>query len=253
MLKPQNKHAIYGFSLIEVMMVLAISAGLIVIALATFSSRHRVASDDAAEQIASSVQAVRNEAQNGLGPTNNASFGHNETFYGEAIRFSNGANCNNSEPCMIVYKLKANPNSTNFSSYEDYQIPNPNGVEYYNPLPESAQNCVPSGNFQSCITATTYSTITTREYLLIIKNGSGSMAYYSLSNGNCLASGTGCATNPVNFAPVQGKLRQALLYREVGSANNTGSSDSQVPGGNDYQYYLNVDMDGGGSITTSRP
>lgn len=259
MRKVKNK----GFSLVEVVIVLAISAGLIVIALSVFSQRRRVASDDAVEQIASSVQTVRNEAQNGFGPADDTGFNHNDTLYGEAIRFSNGADCNNNLPCMIVYKLKASKNGANtvFSSYENYQIPNPNGVEYYNAVEPAPGSCSNNAVLLSCFTAKDgiASVVDSRDYFLLIKNGSGAMYYYRSGNGICNIGqpGVSCLApesfGPFSNPPTQGKLRQALLYRQNGSITSTAVTDTDQPGATDYQYYLSIDMLGGGSITTSRP
>jgi prepilin-type N-terminal cleavage/methylation domain-containing protein len=250
----QNKWHKRGFSLIEVMIVLAISAGLIIIAFSTFSQRRRVASDDAANQLVSNIQAVRNEAQNGLGPTNNSTFAHNETFYGEAIQFSNGQGCNDNQPCMIVYKLKASADGQTFSAYENYQMANPNGIEFYNaPSPSgAAQNCTSNTAFLSCFTTNTYSVIVpSREFLLLIRNGSGAMYYYPTEGGYCPpVSGVYSANCRI---VAQGNLRQGVVYRQNNSSPSGGIIDTTPPAGNDYTYYLNIDMTGGGSITTTRP
>jgi type II secretory pathway pseudopilin PulG len=115
-----------GLSLVELVIVLAISGLMIIVALTTFGQRKTVATKDAVNQLVADLQRVRNEAQKGLGPTTttgNDAIGPGETLYGEAVMFSNGCSGSNAKGCLVVYKLKLSANKTQISDYESYNMP----------------------------------------------------------------------------------------------------------------------------------
>ncbi len=113
-----------GFSLIELTIVLALSLTMMGVISGMYVQRRNVANDDAAQQIASIIQTVRNDAVQGLGPSSSRAkngFSAGTTLYGEAIKFSN--NCSG-KPCMHIYKLKLN-NDGSVAYYEDYYTSSP--------------------------------------------------------------------------------------------------------------------------------
>ena len=77
-----------GFSLIELTIVLALSLTMMGVISGMYVQRRNVANDDAAQQIASIIQTVRNDAVQGLGPSSSRAkngFSAGTTLYGEAI------------------------------------------------------------------------------------------------------------------------------------------------------------------------
>ena len=114
-----------GFSLIEVSMVLAISVVMMGVVAGVYSQRRNIASDDAAQQIASIVQTVQNEAKQGQGPASgDGGIAPGETLWGNAIRFSNSCSPSG-KPCFIVYKYVKKVADPGIRTYETYQIATP--------------------------------------------------------------------------------------------------------------------------------
>jgi prepilin-type N-terminal cleavage/methylation domain-containing protein len=131
-----------GFSLIEVSMVLAISVVMMGVVAGVYSQRRNIASDDAAQQIASIVQTVQNEAKQGQGPASGADniINSGETLWGNAIRFSNSC-APSGKPCFIVNKLVKTATTpttpATIKSYEEYQIATPENFEFLLTFPTS--------------------------------------------------------------------------------------------------------------------
>lgn len=119
-----------GFSLIEVSMVLAISVVMMGVVAGVYSQRRNIANDDAAQQIASIVQTVQNEAKQGQGPASGAgNIVAGETLWGNSIQFSNS--CTPSlKPCFVVNKLVKNTATAGIRSYETYQIVTPENFQF---------------------------------------------------------------------------------------------------------------------------
>src|SRR5262245_33061209 len=127
-LKRKTKRS--GMSLVEVVIVLAISAMLITIAISTLGQRRGVAVDDEVNQIVAQIEKVRNEAQKGSGPPpNSGAISSGETLFGQAIEFDAHCASNSSNSCMRIYKLKrgfnqaASQPSNVIDSYESYDVP----------------------------------------------------------------------------------------------------------------------------------
>ena len=82
-----------GLTIIEVLIVLAVSTSLAVISIGAFSSRGRTQDDDAARQVLADIALVRNQAQQGQGPPTDAgrtALAGSELF-GQAIIFTQDA------------------------------------------------------------------------------------------------------------------------------------------------------------------
>jgi prepilin-type N-terminal cleavage/methylation domain-containing protein len=124
-----------GFSLIEVSMVLAISVVMMGVVAGVYNQRRNVANDDAAQQIASIVQTVQNEAKQGQGPASGTDniINSGETLWGNAIRPSNSC-APSGKPCFIVNKLVKTATTpttpATIKSYEEYQIATPENFEF---------------------------------------------------------------------------------------------------------------------------
>lgn len=127
-----------GFSLLEVTLVLAISAGMLAMVVGVYSIRRNFADDDAAKQIESSIQTIRSEAQKGLGPSDTSKINSGETFFGEAIGFNNN-NCtagDSSKSCLYVFKIVLAPNGFNIYTgatprpYDSYPVAIPQNFAF---------------------------------------------------------------------------------------------------------------------------
>jgi|GEM_PF-2173642 len=131
-----------GFSLIEVSMVLAISVVMMGVVGGVYSQRSSIASDDAAQQVASIVQTVQNEAKQGQGPSSASDITTSATLWGNAVQFSN--NClPSAKPCFIVYRLvKTATASPSIRSYDSYQIATPENFEFDYPEQNEANKKV---------------------------------------------------------------------------------------------------------------
>lgn len=220
-----------GISLVEVVIVLAISALLIGIAIGTFGQRRKVATQDAINQLVSSIQTVKSEAQKGLGPTTPAgttaiqTSPSGTTLYGEAAQFVN--NCNGgSQSCIVVFKLMRDP-SGNISSYESYTIPLKEGLSFVfssGSCTTTYNTCYTQGGSPSQIAGGT-------SPMIVFLNGSGAGYYFGDStSGNF----SGSATNQNSYNS-QGSLQLAV---------SNGDPAATV------QYLVNADLSGSGDITS---
>ncbi len=125
----KNKKA---FSLIELVIAMAISLLLIGVLGGIYSLRRQTANDNAAQQILSQIDLVRNEAQRGAsgytqppGSVNNP-----DTLYGQAVMFDNtcfGAG----KACMAVSKLRQSTSSpADLVGYDAKTIDLPEGFKF---------------------------------------------------------------------------------------------------------------------------
>ena len=113
-----------GLTIIEVLIVLAVSTSLAVISIGAFSSRGRTQDDDAARQVLADIALVRNQAQQGQGPTTDAgrtALAGSELF-GQAIIFTQDATN------MEVKKLAKS--SSGIYVYESYTVNNPSSLAW---------------------------------------------------------------------------------------------------------------------------
>ena len=115
-----------GLTIIEVLIVLAVSTSLAVISIGAFSSRGRTQDDDAARQVLADIALVRNQAQQGQGPPTDAgrtALAGSELF-GQAIIFTQDATY------MEVKKLAKNKDTNVISAYESYTVNNPSSLAW---------------------------------------------------------------------------------------------------------------------------
>ncbi len=118
-----NKNTRPGLAIVEVIMVMAISGVLFVIAIGVFNSRKGIGADDAARQVMSEIARVRNDAQQGLGATTGATIINScllegKEIFGQAIQFRFSG--------MDVYKLaQSRTLPYDICIYEQYHIAMP--------------------------------------------------------------------------------------------------------------------------------
>jgi type II secretory pathway pseudopilin PulG len=170
-----------GITIVETLLVLAISSALFVVVIGVFNTRKKTQVDDAARQVMDEISKVRNQAQQGQGPsssTESAALAGNELF-GQAIEFTDNK--------MVVHKLMQNAGKDkSVSEYGSYEIQMPNQLQWniY-----STSQCG-GGNFTSCQKLNINSVInpnwtalpgdlTEGNMFLVFRNGSG--ASYALS------------------------------------------------------------------------
>ena len=116
-----------GLTIIEVLIVLAVSTSLAVISIGAFSSRGRTQDDDAARQVLADIALVRNQAQQGQGPTTDAgrtALASGSELFGQAIIFTQDATY------MEVKKLAKNKDTNVIYAYESYTVNNPSSLAW---------------------------------------------------------------------------------------------------------------------------
>lgn len=247
-------------------MVLAISFVMIGVVATIYNSRKRVVNDDAANQIASAIQTVRNEAQQGLGPTNGATFAAGETLFGEAIEFRN--DCGENKGCLRVYKLKASPADASgnsiISTYEQYDIKLEQDFGF-SIFPDNT-NC--TGDFITCYSTPTNPNqhnslssppINAGSYasglMIVARTGSSQMyAFRKISdqlcefNNTCNALGQPQLIGPdardtANYTASRSGVLRLATGQPTGAYYNYSSWS-----GTSVKYYLNIDLAGNGQI-----
>ncbi len=127
-----------GFTLVELVIVIAISLMLIGIVSGVYVLRRQTAYDDAAQQVASSLQTIRNEAQQGSGVSVVGANGNlsgilpGDKIYGQTIKFR--FDCGGGVSCMEVNKLLSRDSggTINLIPYDRYQVSVPEGLKFIN-------------------------------------------------------------------------------------------------------------------------
>lgn len=150
-IRQNKKHLVVptGVTLIEVMIVLAISGILVVAAIATLGSRNSVLFETSVQKTVNDIRTVVNEARSGLGPAGSQTSdpNNNEAYlipssipsgwaiFGEAVEFDN--NCSptglaDAQSCLRVYKLVKSTDTTvhNVIPYERYTIFLPSNLRF---------------------------------------------------------------------------------------------------------------------------
>lgn len=253
-----------GFSLIEVTIVLALSVIMIGAVAGIFSLRRSTVNDDAAKQIASTIQTVQNEAKQGLGPTTESGKSQlssvQGSLFGEAIEFSN--NCSG-KPCTRVFKLMLTSDGQNVIPYENYIVDSPQLFSYNlyvtdTPKPPalpSLGNCT-SASFMSCYTDPATSVARNIFYppismdagkpslMIVIKNRTGEMYVFSKS---ALTTVMGEAISVDAYTPNrQGDLRLGVGQIDGDVASQSSWDNSQN------KYYLDINLSGKNSIKVTK-
>lgn len=134
-----------GLAIVETIMVLAISGLLFAVVIGTFATRRRAAVDDAARQVMSEIARVRNQAQQGYIPSDqaSASSSFNKELYGMAIALTNNAGE------MSVWYLQQDADSKAISAFGNYKINMPSQLKWYiSSVGSTANDC--KNYFNSC-------------------------------------------------------------------------------------------------------
>jgi hypothetical protein len=257
-----------GISILEVILVLAISGVIFVIVIATFNSRRRTTYDDAARQVASEIQAVVNESQSGLGPTipnTDPKYPRNgEELFGESIEFRN--NCPAAgRACLMVSKLKRTP-SGQVLVYEQYRRDVPQGLLFY--IPSDTSPACP-GQFTSCYAVppgTNFGLMTALpirlgqrfdwNFMIVVRNNTGAEYAFSKFTFGVDANAPVGTTQyerymgpdasqdtPANYSPTrQGRVRIALGLPGQGADLDAQMADAT------FRYYITMDLSGSKSV-----
>lgn len=227
MLKAKNK----GLAIVETILVIAISAALFVIVIGVFSSRQKTQNDDAARQVMAEIAKVRNEAQQGEGPTTQAEreAQSDKELYGKAIRFNTNGGLANK---MIVENLVVN-SSGSISSISSKEVKLLEGMNFFvsNGI-NSASYC--SDNITSCyksgndyVNLGSNLTVTDGDLVLVFLNRTG--AGYALGSNNY--------TSKANYSSSQQldiRLALAVIGEGITAQNKMNSAVAQ--------YYANINL-----------
>jgi len=244
-----------GLTIIEVLIVLAVSSGLAVISIGAFSSRGRTQSDEAARLVMADIAKVRNDAVQGSGPTTEQ--GENlvvgKELFGQAIEFvTDSAFLGDT---MRVYKLMISGGST-ISAYETYEIPITGGLKFYVPQSTALPTFFPCNEFRSCyynyqLGVANYETLTQAQSanrIMVFRNRTGETYTFSrakiqpagldptlgMSNGSTIIDGAANLSNYQNDK--QGRLR--ISY---GTPGGGADSNAQMQNAR-FKYYAIFDM-----------
>lgn len=266
-----------GFSLIEVTIVLAISVVMIGVVAGVYAQRRNVTNNDAAQQVASMVQNVRNEAQKGLGPTNGAVFASGETLFGEGMEFRN--NCMASKACLRVYKLKEGVDSKGLPNnavivYETYDVATPQDFQF-GLVTTGSTSC--TTQYVSCYSkppsATNFALLSqplstgglnlgglAANLLVVVRNGSGDMYAFRKTTDQLCAFNNTCAslTNGQQIGPDADNKANYTLNRRGQLRLVTAQVDTDVNLQSTWdnaasKYYVNIDLSGTNVITVTQP
>lgn len=242
---------VFGFSLVEVTIVLALSLVLVGMVSGVYSLRRNTASDVAVKQIVSEIQTVRNDAQKGLGPTDaeKPKINSGESLYGQTIGFNN-TGCSSGKSCINVFKTVLETNGTTVRGYGSYQINLPENMAF---------NLINNGDAGNCeIYLSCYKIPGNQNYQTLgdnpidsdggpvgiaVLNGSGAMyAFNGVTNHNP-------ALEKANYTGErQGKLSlQVASFPNRGDISNASAWVNVTP-----KYFITIDLSGSNTITVDR-
>ncbi len=242
-----------GISTIEVVIVLAISSVLFIIAIGSINFRKRTEVDDAARQVMSQISTIRNEAQQGMGPDTEegAELLRGNELFGVMIEFveGQGGACGAGNSCMRVYKLMQEPvTNGKIQPFELETIILPIQLRFFTPSasPPACNvftSCYasPPSFSESNLTLAPIGLNTTSRLMLVIRNNSGQTYVKSrpliedIDDPNFMGTQ---ADRPDKYTSVsQGRLRVSMARIE----NTTGDFATQIANA-PYQYYARFDL-----------
>ena len=244
---------VFGFTLIEVTIVLALSLVLLGMASGMYSLRRNIASDDAVKQIAVSIQAVRTEAQKGLGPTGSETslIGAGDSLYGQSIGLKN-TGCNNpARSCLNVRKIAQRPApASTLYSYGSYQIELPESMAFDLIATGTSTDCttylscykMPAGSNQPLSASPIFSSTSGDPVEIVVLNRTGAMYVF---RGN---PDTDIFVLNQYTASRTGVLNMVL----AGFTDRTSINDSTAWNSAGPKYFMNIDLSGTNTITTER-
>ena len=239
-----------GLAIIEVILVMSISALLFGVVIGTFATRRKAAVDDAARQVMSEIARVRNQAQQGQGASTVTIPTGNELF-GQAIKFDGKK--------MTVHKLMQDRTTLNISSYESYDIKMPNSLKWFIETGSAAPYC--TTYFTSCYGSTftnlgaspiSLDGTTNTRILLVFRNNTGQSYAFAVPATTNDIGGASVITNYTTDR--QQKLRLAFYYTQLAYnfiprafAGGGGFGGTPPPAVDDTEvspnkYYANFDL-----------
>lgn len=222
-----------GLAIIEVILVMTISALLFGVVIGTFATRRKAAADDAARQVMSEIAKVRNQAQQGQATT---SPGSGFELFGQAIMLSNNSGT------ITVYKLKQSRTTPyTISVYETSNISMPAELKWFI---ATGSGCV---KFTSCYVNTgtnvlsnmstspiNLSALSNPNILLVFRNNTGQSYAFAVPNG---AEDIGSASNIDSYVTD----RQSVLRLALGIPGS-GNGDLNKFAAGTNQYYANFNL-----------
>jgi len=223
-----------GLAIIEVILVMTISALLFGVVIGTFATRRKAASDDAARQVMSEIAKVRNQAQQGQGASTGTIPTGNEMF-GQAIILAP----NSSD--ITVYKLMQSRTDSYIRSYESYTIKMPGGLKWFIERGSFAPYC--TTYFTSCynsplayLGATPPSQDSTfnPRILLVFRNNTGQSYAFAVP-----PSTIGDASDIANYTTTPSRQ---LALRLAFGIPGTGATDLDKFAAGSSKYYANFDL-----------
>jgi len=227
-----------GLAIIEVILVMTISALLFGVVIGTFATRRKAAADDAARQVMSEIAKVRNQAQQGQGYATEAgktilTAGGNELF-GQAIILAP----NSSD--ITVHKLMQSRTDSYIRSYESYTVKMPGGLKWFIETGSAAPYC--TTYFTSCYGSTfanlgaspilSLDGTTNTRILLVFRNNTGQSYAFAVPTATI-----GGASDAANYIP----SRQSALRLAFGIPG-TGDTDLDKFAAGTDQYYANFNL-----------
>lgn len=222
-----------GLAIIEVILVMTISALLFGVVIGTFATRRKAASDDAARQVMSEIARVRNQAQQGQGASTGSIPTGNEMF-GQAIILAP-----NSSDITVHKLMQSRTTPYVISSYENYIIRMPGGLKWFIAAGSSGTYC--SDNFTSCYGSTfanlgtspiSLDGTTNPRILLVFRNNTGQSYAFAVPTGTI-----GGASDAANYTTT----RQSALRLAFGIPGS-GSTDLDKFAAGTSKYYANFDL-----------
>ena len=215
-----------GLAIIEVILVMTISALLFGVVIGTFATRRKAVVDDGARQVMSEIAKVRNQAQQGQATT---APGAGFELFGQAIWF--GRNTGDRET-ITVYSLRQNRSTAEISYYDTYTIPMPAGLQYWVVPGLSADDCTTL--FTSCYNNASIGeafTYGSGGLMIVFRNNTGES--YMLATG----SGSPYYKLPANYIPTwQGNLRLAFGVPGAGDTSQDQFTAATA------KYYAHFDL-----------